>query len=66
MDVKEKESFDAVIVATGHQRDAHIDIPKHCQSVNADSAGHWQVGRGYGLQLDRMCVENATGIWLQG
>ncbi len=63
---KEKESFDAVVVATGYQRDAHVDMLKHCQKINADPTGRWQAGRNYGLQLDRSCIEDDTGIWLQG
>ncbi|KIW65278.1 hypothetical protein PV04_07550 [Phialophora macrospora] len=63
---KEVLSFDAVIVATGYRRDAHVDMLKTCQSINADPTGRWQAGRDYGLELDRAAIEDATGIWLQG
>ncbi|ETI26199.1 hypothetical protein G647_02976 [Cladophialophora carrionii CBS 160.54] len=65
-DRREVLSFDAVIVATGYRRDAHVEMLRNCQSINANPAGRWQAGRDYGLELDRERVEGATGIWLQG
>ena len=63
---EEHHSFDAVVMATGYRRDAHIDMLKHCQSINADPAGDWQAGRDYGLKLNRASIGEGTGIWLQG
>jgi len=63
---QEKLSFDAIVVATGYRRDAHVDMLRDCQSINTNADGRWQAERDYGLQLDRAAVEEGTGIWLQG
>ncbi|KIW47750.1 uncharacterized protein PV06_00415 [Exophiala oligosperma] len=57
---------DAIILATGYRRDAHIDMLRDCQSINANRNGHWQPGRDYGLKLDPHSVDEGMGIWLQG
>ncbi|KAJ9615571.1 peroxisomal assembly protein [Cladophialophora chaetospira] len=56
-DSEEQLSFDAIILATGYRRDAHIDMLNSCQSINAGSAGEWKARRDYGLKLDRRFIE---------
>ncbi|OQU93720.1 hypothetical protein CLAIMM_00198 [Cladophialophora immunda] len=63
---EERLSVDAVVLATGYRRDAHVDMLKACQGINSTSDGHWQPGRDYGLKLDRESVKDGVGIWLQG
>ncbi|KAH0832761.1 hypothetical protein AYO21_00335 [Fonsecaea monophora] len=63
---EEKLSVDAVVLATGYQRDAHVDMLRACQDINSRSDGHWQPGRNYALKLNRAAVQDGTGIWLQG
>lgn len=58
--------FDAVILATGYRRDAHVDMLRDCQEINGSADGSWVAGRDYSLSLDRMLVEDDVGIWLQG
>ena len=62
--VKETLSFDAVLVATGYQRDAHDDILRHSKHLTPD--GQWNVSRHYGVKLDAEKVSHDAGIWLQG
>lgn len=62
----EEVRVDAVILATGYRRDAHIDMLKDSQIINAHRDGQWRAGRDYGLELDRQRVEEGVGIWLQG
>jgi L-ornithine N5-oxygenase len=63
---KETLSFDAVILATGYRRDAHVEMLKDCESLSANPSGHWQPGRDYSLALDRSMVEDGANLWLQG
>ncbi|EHY59650.1 hypothetical protein HRR83_001076 [Exophiala dermatitidis] len=63
---QETMAFDAVVLATGYRRDAHIDMLRDCQSINANKNGVWQPGRNYGLKLSPEAVEEGVGIWLQG
>jgi L-ornithine N5-monooxygenase len=65
-DRQELLSFDAVIVATGYRRDAHVDMLRDCQVINGTDAGGWKAERDYGLLLDRSAVELEAGLWLQG
>ena len=65
-DKEEKLFVDAVVLATGYQRDAHVEMLENCQSINAHVDRHWQPGRDYGLMLDRALVEDGVGIFLQG
>ncbi|KAK5467852.1 hypothetical protein LTS15_000825 [Exophiala xenobiotica] len=62
----EKLGVDALVLATGYRRDAHIDMLRDCQSINANRNGHWQPGRDYGLKLDPQTVDEGMGVWLQG
>ncbi|KAI1618084.1 L-ornithine N5-oxygenase [Exophiala viscosa] len=62
----EKMPVDAIILATGYRRDAHVDMLKDCQPINANHVGQWQAGRDYGVKLDPQHVEEGVGIWLQG
>ncbi|RMZ81203.1 hypothetical protein DV737_g2688, partial [Chaetothyriales sp. CBS 132003] len=57
---------DAVVLATGYQRNAHVDMLKDCQPINASKDGHWQAQRDYSVPLDRSLVGPDVGIWLQG
>lgn len=63
---KERLTVDATILATGYRRDAHVDMLKDCQSINANRNGAWQPERDYGLKLDPTSVEDGVGLWLQG
>ncbi|KAK5037482.1 hypothetical protein LTR13_004639 [Exophiala sideris] len=62
----QKLPVDAIILATGYRRDAHVDMLKDCQPINANRDGQWQAGRDYGVKLDPEHVEEGVGIWLQG
>ncbi|KIX01659.1 uncharacterized protein Z518_09385 [Rhinocladiella mackenziei CBS 650.93] len=57
---------DAIVLATGYQRDAHVDMLRDCQNINANRDGRWEPGRDYGLKLDPAAVEDGVGVWLQG
>lgn len=63
---KTTEAFDAVILATGYKRDAHIDMLNECQAINGSTDGVWVPSRNYSLKLDRSKVQSDVGIWLQG
>ncbi|EXJ88438.1 L-ornithine N5-oxygenase [Capronia coronata CBS 617.96] len=63
---QETLAFDAVVLATGYRRDAHIDMLRDCQCINANKNGVWQPGRDYGLKMSPEAVEEGMGIWLQG
>ena len=62
----EKLSFDAVILATGYQRDAYLGMLQDCQQIKDASDESWSVNRDYSLKLDRSLVQADVGIWLQG
>jgi L-ornithine N5-oxygenase len=57
---------DAIVLATGYRRDAHIEMLQGCQAVNGNRDGLWKPGRDYALQLDPQSVDEGVGIWLQG
>ncbi|RMD42141.1 hypothetical protein DV735_g2997, partial [Chaetothyriales sp. CBS 134920] len=57
---------DAVVLATGYQRNAHVDMLKDCQPINANKDGDWQVERDYSVKLNQSRVAPDVGIWLQG
>ncbi|RMZ88391.1 hypothetical protein DV736_g4382, partial [Chaetothyriales sp. CBS 134916] len=57
---------DAVVLATGYQRNAHVDMLKGCQPINASKDGDWQAERDYSVPLERSQVAHDVGIWLQG
>lgn len=59
-------SVDAIILATGYRRDAHIDMLKDCQGIQHNQDNLWQPERDYRLKLDPQLVEDGMGIWLQG
>jgi L-ornithine N5-monooxygenase len=63
---KETLDFDAVILATGYKRDAHIDMLHECQGINGSTDGSWVANRDYSLRLDRSQVQEDVSIWLQG
>ncbi len=57
---------DAIVLATGYRRDAHVEMLRGCQVVNGNRDGLWKVGRDYALKLDPQSVDEGVGIWLQG
>ena len=57
---------DAVITATGYQRDAHEDMLTEIQPLNASKDGQWNVARNYKVKLDDTVCSSNCGIWLQG
>jgi L-ornithine N5-monooxygenase len=57
---------DAVVLATGYERNAHMCMLDECQVLNVSKDRGWQTGRDYGLKLDRSLVAEDVGIWLQG
>jgi L-ornithine N5-monooxygenase len=63
---KSTEPFDAVILATGYKRDAHVEMLNECQNINGSTDGSWVTSRDYSLKLDRSKVQADVGIWLQG
>ena len=62
----EKLEVDAVLVATGYVRNAHEDMLRDVQPLNASATAEWQVARNYQLRLDEDKVDSDAGIWLQG
>jgi len=63
---KEVLNVDAVILATGYRRDAHVDMLTDCQIINGSGGQQWRADRDYRLKLDPSFVEDGVGIWLQG
>lgn len=62
----ESMEFDAVIVATGYTRNAHVKMLEDCQMINASPEGEWLIGRDYQVHLNRDMVQEGTNIYLQG
>ena len=68
-DVKRKvESLevDAVLVATGYVRDAHVEMLEKINDLRQSGDTTWVVGRDYRVLLDQAKVDENAGIWLQG
>lgn len=61
---KESLEVDALMVATGYQRDAHEDILRNVSHLRPVSK--WTPGRDYRVELDPRKVSAQAGIWLQG
>jgi L-ornithine N5-oxygenase len=57
---------DAIIVATGYLRNAHVDILKQVSDLRPSASESWSVGRDYRVDLDPSKVADDAGIWLQG
>jgi L-ornithine N5-monooxygenase len=58
--------FDAIILATGYTRHAHVQMLKDAQVLSGSRDGSWQVGRDYKLKLNPELASEEIGIWLQG
>lgn len=61
---KESLEVDALMVATGYQRDAHEQILSNVQHLRP--ANQWAPSRDYRVELDPRKVSAQAGIWLQG
>lgn len=61
---KESLEVDALMVATGYQRDAHEDLLRNVSHLRPMST--WSPGRDYRVELDPRKVSSQAGIWLQG
>lgn len=65
-DGKEVLEVDAVMVATGYQRDAHEQMLEQVRSLRPAGQNVWTPGRDYRVSLDNSKVSADAGIWLQG
>lgn len=65
-DDKEVLEVDAVMVATGYQRDAHEQLLEQVRSLRPAGQAVWTPGRDYRVNLDANKVSSDAGIWLQG
>lgn len=63
---KEVLEADAVMVATGYQRDAHEQLLEQVRSLRPAGQAVWTPGRDYRVNLDANKVSSDAGIWLQG
>lgn len=63
---KEVLEVDAVMVATGYQRDAHEQLLEQVRSLRPAGQAVWTPGRDYRVNLDNAKVSQDAGIWLQG
>ena len=60
---------DAVVVATGYQRNAHTSLMKKCEELRdkaSQKQGDWIVQRDYRVRFDKDKVGPDAGVWLQG
>lgn len=57
---------DALMVATGYQRDAHEELLEQVRSLRPAGQATWSPGRDYRVTLDAGKVSPQAGIWLQG
>lgn len=59
--------LDAVIVATGYERNQHESLLAHAESFRPKvSNGHWTVSRDYRVCFKEGTVSPQAGVWLQG
>ncbi|KAJ5102907.1 L-ornithine N(5)-monooxygenase [Penicillium argentinense] len=63
---KEVLEVDAVMVATGYQRDAHEQLLEQVRSLRPAGQAAWNPSRDYRVDLDASKVSADAGIWLQG
>lgn len=63
---KEPLEFDAVMVATGYQRNSHEAMLDKVRSLQPAVGSGWASGRDYRISLDDAKVSTEAGIWLQG
>lgn len=66
--VQEQEvlELDALMVATGYERDAHEQLLEQVRSLRPAGQATWNPGRDYRVTLDEGKVSSNAGIWLQG
>lgn len=57
---------DALMLATGYQRDAHEQLLEHVRALRPVDQTGWNPGRDYRVALDASKVSPQAGIWLQG
>lgn len=57
---------DALMVATGYQRDAHEQLLEQVRGLRPANQVGWNPGRDYRVTLDSSQVSPQAGIWLQG
>ncbi|KAJ5438370.1 L-ornithine N(5)-monooxygenase [Penicillium daleae] len=65
-DGKEVLEVDALMVATGYQRDAHEQLLEQVRGLRPAGQTAWVPGRDYRVALDAGKVGAGAGIWLQG
>lgn len=65
-DGKEVLEVDALMVATGYQRDAHEQLLEQVRGLRPVGQTAWAPGRDYRVELDGGKVSAGAGIWLQG
>ncbi|KAJ5368802.1 L-ornithine N(5)-monooxygenase [Penicillium cataractarum] len=65
-DGKEVLEVDAIMVATGYQRDAHEQLLEQVRGLRPAGQTAWAPGRDYRVALDAGKVSAGAGIWLQG
>ena len=65
-DCKEVLEVDALMVATGYQRDAHEQLLEEVRGLRPAGQTAWAPGRDYRVALDASKVSAGAGIWLQG
>ncbi|KAJ5674891.1 L-ornithine N(5)-monooxygenase [Penicillium maclennaniae] len=63
---KEILEVDALMVATGYQRDAHEQLLEQVRALQPAGQAAWAPGRDYRVSLDGSKVSQHAGIWLQG
>ncbi|KAF7719469.1 Uncharacterized protein PECH_005247 [Penicillium ucsense] len=62
----ESLDVDALMVATGYQRDAHEQLLEQVRALRPEGQSAWSTGRDYRVALDKSKVSPDAGIWLQG
>ncbi|KAL2787459.1 L-lysine 6-monooxygenase (NADPH-requiring)-domain-containing protein [Aspergillus keveii] len=65
-DGKEILEVDALMVATGYNRNAHEQLLSKVQQLRPAAQDRWTPGRDYRVELERSLVSADAGIWLQG
>ncbi|OJK03346.1 hypothetical protein ASPACDRAFT_21786 [Aspergillus aculeatus ATCC 16872] len=65
-DGKETLEVDALMVATGYNRNAHEQLLKNVQHLRPAGQEVWTPGRDYRVDMDTSKVSAHAGIWLQG
>ena len=69
--VNETLSVDAVVVATGYERNLHDQLLTHAEALRPKQgagtcASRWEVSRDYKVKFAKGSVAANAGIWLQG